>query len=918
MTVAHSDDTEIFFSQAAGDPNNHPNIVFHLDNSTSMEYASDGTPVLKFATMKAAMNEIIDTADNINLGLTSFKVNDLVNHGTEVIFPVTPIGSPGARVGLRNAVQNLQAYAATPLVGALYEATMVMRGGNIDETAATYTSPMVGECQKNHIVLLSDGAPWGNPAEDKTKALIGGTCQPAGFGNCGVELAEWLNNTDHAPHLSNNQNVTVSTIGFHLTSDYLKDVAAAGGGEYYEAQQAHELVAAFKEIISNVKEANTTFIAPTTSINQFNRLAQSNDLYFSMFQPKSSATWVGNLKRYQLAYQAGEIIIADANGNDAIDDTTGFFKDTARSFWSSMQDGSQVELGGAAGEMNSASRRIYTHIGAIPPGGVELVNELTPSSSVVSAELGHLPQAQREDIINWVRGEDVLDDVPGPERLHMGDVLHSSPVTVNYGGGESIVYVGTNEGFLHGISRSSGREKFSFIPQELVGNLEDFYTNTDALSRRYGLDGSVTFEHIDVDNDSVVNGADKAYLYVGMRRGGRNYYALDVTNPNQPRLLWKIEGGAGDFARLGQTWSRATPSRIQYNGSPTDVLIFGGGYDTNQDPENNPSSGDSVGNTVFIVNARTGQRLWSAYDNVPNISTGMSHSIPSDLRIVDLNGDAFADRIYVGDLGGAVWRFDLKQYHQSGDGLSNLVEGYQLADLGTGGNRTRFFNEPDVALISDKGKRFMSVSIGSGWRSHPLYVNDQDQFFMIRDPNPLHTPTSWTTIVHGDLLDVTTSLSTDPSRSGVADPEGWRLRLTSNGEKNLSKSVTINDQVVFSTYAPAPSSDVCEPPSGQSYAYALDVVHGDPVLDLSGGSSGSSPSSTSDRRAILNTEGIPPGPTAVIAQVGGEIRTTVMVGPETPLSDLPFSDLTKRTYWQGRGRGQNTPASCRALVPGMC
>lgn len=916
-SISLADDTDIFFSQAEGDPSTHPNIVFVLDNSGSMAGRIPSTSQKKLDAMKEAMNNIIDSVEDIHLGLAKFQPND-PEYGTTQIHPVTWIEAPGARDSLKSAVNSIGHRTVTPLVGALYEAAMILRGGNIQETAATYTSPMVGECQNSHIVVLSDGQAWQNKAVAKTQSLIGGTCPNSGYRGyetCGVELAQWLNTTDHVPSIPREKNISVSTIGFNISSSFLERVANAGGGQYYEASRADELESVFSEIVTEVKELDTTFVAPASSINQFNRLAQSNDLYFSMFKPQSRATWPGNLKKYQLGYDGSNIIITDANGNQAVDPVTGQFLDSARSFWSGITDGKEVQLGGAAGELISGDRLIYTHVGSLPSNGsgVDLTNLFTPGSTASDLYLQPLPADEREKVVRWVRGEDVDDEYPGLERRHMGDVLHSNPVSVHYPG-RSLVYVGTNEGFLHAIRQGDGKEHFSFIPQELIPNLINFYTNQGGVRNRpYGLDGEISFYHDDTNGDSIVNQNETALLFIGMRRGGNDYYALDVSNPDRPRLKWRIDGGVGDYARLGQTWSRPIPTKIFFSGAERLVLIFGGGYSTEQDPENyDPNRADSVGNSVFIADANNGELIWSAYDDVPGVSAHMKYSIPSDLRVIDINGDDFADRIYVGDLGGNVWRFDIKAYHQSGGYSGNLVQGGRLASFLNRGSRSRFYNEPDVALGSQNGKRFMSVSIGSGWRANPLSTEGRDWFYMIRDSNPLTTPSSWNDPIRAnDLENVTGSLSTDASRQSSPDKAGgWMLMLNNAaGEKNLSRSITINNQVLFTTFAPIAATDICSAPSGQAFVYALSTKNGDPVLPLS---SGSSNLSTADRSKVLATQSIPPGPTAAIADVGGGIRTSVMVGGETPLNDLPFSDLTQRTYWQDNRRGNLTPAECRA------
>ncbi len=939
LSVAKADDTEIFFSQAEGDTSTYPNIVFILDNSGSMNGNIAGGTQSKLQAMKDAMNIIIDSVENINMGMVNF-LGSTDDYRSEMVYPVTSVSEPGARDAMKAVVNNMVGNRATPLVGALYESAMIMRGGNIEETSASYTSPMVGECQNNHIVMLSDGQAWRNEAVPKTEALIGGSCALASSSNrdrfeqCGRELSQWLYNTDHSSSLSNEQNISVSTIGFNISSTFLDDVASAGGGEYYEANRADELVDVFNEIITSVKDIDTTFVAPATSISQFNRLTQSNDLYFGLFKPGSSTTWSGNLKRYQLGVDSGSIVIADANGDPAVDPDTGFFKETAQSFWSTSADGSSVEAGGAAGTMVSSNRTVYTHLGSIPTTGTTLNDVFAPGNTTINTYLAGLPSDVQEMVVEWVKGKDVKDEIASStERQHMGDVLHSAPVTVNYESGQSLVYVGTNEGFLHAIDRGDGTEHFSFIPEELIPNLVEFYMDTGAVDRPYGIDGDITLRHNDINGNSVVDGADEVFLYFGLRRGGDDYYALDVTDPDAPRLMWRLDGGTGDYALLGQSWSKPVPTKIQFYGAEKDVLIFGGGYDINQDPSATGSSlpdnnSDSVGNTLFIVDAEDGDLLWSARSNMPNAGD-MDFSFPGDLRIIDIDGDTFADRIYAGDMGGQLWRFDLKSYHQGSHGLSGLVAGGVMADLnGSGGTGlpVRFYNEPDVALMTHEGMRFMSVSIGSGWRAHPLDEDIEDMFYMIRDNSPLVTPDgygknsggSWRPVVPSDLTDVSDSLSTE--RTAPTNTDGWKLKLAESGEKNLSRSITINNQVIFTTYAPTAATDVCSPPSGQGFIYALDGINGDPVLPLDSGSGGGSSSLTKgDRRKILATESIPAAPTAAIADVGGEIQTTVIIGAEMPLEDLLFSDLTKRTYWQDMRRGSTTPAACRAAAgSAMC
>jgi type IV pilus assembly protein PilY1 len=229
-------------------------------------------------------------------------------------------------------------------------------------------------------------------------------------------------------------------------------------------------------------------------------------------------------------------------------------------------------------------------------------------------------------------------------------------------------------------------------------------------------------------------------LYFGMRRGGRNYYSLDVTDRASPKLAWTIKGGSGNFTELGQSWSEATLARIKLNGADKNVLVIAGGYDPNQDASK-PTSADKQGRAIYIVDALTGARLWWASNAAdhPDASlplAQMTYSTPSSVRVIDMNGDSYADRLYVGDMGAQVWRFDLDI--NGNTGAPSLATGGVIASLGgtAAADTRRFYYPPSVALVSDEYLgNFLAISIGSGHREKPLGTAIADRFYMIRDPN---------------------------------------------------------------------------------------------------------------------------------------------------------------------------------------
>ncbi len=139
----------------------------------------------------------------------------------------------------------------------------------------------------------------------------------------------------------------------------------------------------------------------------------------------------------------------------------------------------------------------------------------------------------REAILKWARGVDVKDSngngSTSDYRTQMGDPIHSQPIIVNYGTNDSAIFVATNQGMLHSFDTETGEENFAIMPKELLQNLHHFYKDTPSLTHEYGLDGDMVLRTVD----------NKMYLYVGMRRGGRNYYVFDVTAKNSPKLKYQ-------------------------------------------------------------------------------------------------------------------------------------------------------------------------------------------------------------------------------------------------------------------------------------------------------------------------------------------------------------------------------------------
>lgn len=818
-----------------------------------------------------------------------------------------------------------------------------------DGDTPTYISPIESECQQNHIVILSDGRATSNSAENKIRSLTGNTsCIESGNRECGVELASWLSNTDQSPFLEGDQVINTHTIGFNLDHpEFLIDLAAAGGGKFYSADSAAELLNAFKNIFNNVSKTDTSFVAPTATVSQSNRLKNRDDIYFALFKPEATARWAGNLKRYKLAGTDDDTAnILDVNDAQAVDERTGRFFTTAKSYWSDVVDGDSVELGGAAEKIqydgtSHVERNVYTYAGK---NGADtdlsngFINDLLPENPNVEREWLRLATTLATDdeyvtnLLNWAHGQDVADiDGDGDTeeaRGQMGDPMHSQPLMVNYAGGQSVVHVATNEGYLHAIDHATGRENFAFIPKELLKNLRANFENEPTSNRPYGLDGGMVTWIQDENNNGVVDlGTDKAYLYIGMRRGGNLYYALDITDPNRPKYMWSIAGGAtvgidgadtearGDFVELGETWSKPVKSKIYKDGQEVDVLIFGAGYGSNQDPREDftdeasfaatdtrqTREEDTVGRGFFIVDATTGARLWATEQaDFPKLK----YSVPSELRVIDINFDGLADQIYFGDMGGQVWRFD---YNNDSNETVQIEDRITGGVVGTFADNTpesarRFYYPPDVALVSIGGSQQLSISIGSGWRAHPLDTDVEDRFYSFRMSQVYGAPrTEDGEIRYPSVSEASTGMidlseESNPVRITNAEERGWFLPLDT-GEKVLSSSVTVDNSIVFTSYIPSSNTGTCAAAIGGGAVYFVDLATGNPIKNLdenSTGSSGGASFGSGDRSRRLPSAGIPPAPSVLFPELG---KATLIVGRDK-VDEVAIDNLKYKTFWQ--------------------
>ncbi|MFV7769302.1 pilus assembly protein [Shewanella marisflavi] len=721
------------------------------------------------------------------------------------------------------------------------------------ESNGSYISPFKTCPEMAYVIYMTDGSPTvDNFADDRIKALTDTAENKTAdyspfefeddFGNTAISylpaLASYMYNNDlvkgnvDSTGNDNQQSARLFTIGFSDGADkaaaLLKEAARRGGnihgGGYYIADDALTLEGVFDDILKTILSIDSSYTSPSIASNNFDKTQTFNSAYYAMFLPSKGPRWAGNLKKLKVT--ADGVLVKPGKLSPVVDDLGSISAQTC-TFWSkcnSGPDGNKVKQGGVIESLQGIdglgkgllNRKIFTGTSTV---SLNVVKNLPTSEAATLLGLDPSDGANITSHINWIYGLDVDDDdgdknfTEGRDDI-MGDPLHSKPLALNFGSKSTPdvrIILGTNQGLVHMFRDydkgsddfESGKveESWAYIPPELMKNIPVLKANIETGSHSvYGMDSSpVAYTKLTATGE-----IETAWVFIGMRRGGRSYYAMDVSNPDAPEFMWQIKS-EGVFAELGQTWSEPVVTTIPTStGQSEPVLIFGGGYD----------SASSLGNAIYIVKAKDGTLI----DKIS--ATGMD-SIPNKVAVLDSNNDGITDRIYASDVSANIWRIDLFP--------SKSPSVFKFASLDSGSNR-KFFNEPVVAqtqftnisktsvdgntTVVSQNIPYDAVTIGSGNRPHPLDKITQDSFFVLQDRTvnitDFNAVTPPSAIGLDDLYDVTTSAPApdDEAQNLIfGSKKGWIYQFSGTGEKSLSASLIFDGKVYFTSFIP-PSTSV--------------------------------------------------------------------------------------------------------------
>lgn len=809
--------------------------------------------------------------------------------------------------------------------------------------ATTYYSTAGAGCGKNYIIYISNGPNQESSTVDQQANTLlqtaGGTTTMISLplaGSQGNPSDEWARFMKES-----SLGITTYTVNVDPPSsgqgpgwtELLKSMANVGGGKPFTVSSAagagQEISDAVNKALSEIQAVNSVFASVSLPLSVNAQGTYLNQVFVGLFRPDADGfpRWQGNLKQFQIGQDGDALRLVDADGEHAINSSTGFITECARSYWtptatdsywafrpqsdcippagsaadlyknSNFPDGNVVEKGAQAYTRRASTSRTLKTCSTTFSQCTSLTDFATSNSAITAASLGAtVTSAERDILINWARGLDVDDENQNGvtattattemrPSVH-GDIVHSRPVAIDFGSQGSpkvVVFYSGNDGVLRAINGNQsdaigsvqpGEELWGFVPPEFYPHIKRLRDNTvqinfpnivatNALPKPYAIDGAITAH----------NTGSNVWLYAGMRRGGRALYAFDVndSNPSQVSLKWKVgcpdnfpttgtvsdTGCTSGLSGIGQTWSSAKPFRAQ--GSNSELLIMGGGYDPCEDTEPNTCTAATKGNKIYVLDADNGTVL-------STLST--SRAVIADVSLARDPTTGLAVYGYVGDLGGNVYRITMGT-----DAPGNWTI-TKIASLGCNTTATCAFNRKFMfapSVVRD-GAGY-DILLGSGDREKPRnYGSTIDNYFFMIQDHP--TDGTWLSSEQGTCgspvlcLDSLTAITTsaNPTVAALAAKKGWYLGMRRT-EQVVTSAITIFGTATFSTHQPSvPQAGVCTSSLGTARVYNISYLNAAPA------------DGRQDRSAELpGSIGLPPSPVGGNVDLGSDDGTENIV-----------------------------------------
>ncbi|HXX84785.1 MAG TPA: PilC/PilY family type IV pilus protein [Casimicrobiaceae bacterium] len=792
-----------------------------------------------------------------------------VNGFGNIIEPVMDSGASGHLNNLMTALANETQYGPdiknsavfTPLAGSFNTAQQYFSGG-------IGASPIAYSCQKNFILLATDGNPtatmygWDDMYPlSLQQNVYNPVTQTWTFSQAANDLFAQVKPLRNFTFNSNKYDIQTYVVGMGDTVANPGSIATLNQTAYlggtnaaYLASDTAALAAAFQAIAVDIE--SKTAAASAVSLNT-GSWGTGTNLYQARF---NSGDWSGQLIDY-IVNQDGSLGTQVWDAGQVINAQN----------WSSGRTILTYKPSAALGSRGIAFRWPASYPGT--PLGTEMDNA---QAALLNSDMSGNTDGFGPQRVQWIRGNPANEGgtcgtctplFRSRPTSKLGDIIHSAPSYVAapafgypdsmesapysafagaYASRPATIYVGANDGMLHAFDANTGAEVMAYVPALVYRNLSALTTQSlsanagDPTPHRYTVDGSPTV------GDVFYGGAWHTVLAGALAAGGQGVYLLDVTNPKafseagaSATARWEFNDASD--ADLGYVF--AQPLLVKTNNGRWSVIV-GNGYNNSEADGHASTTGHAV---LYVLDAETGAMQAKIDTGVGSVGTpdGLSGAIA-----VDTNGDGTADVVYAGDLFGNMWKFDLTSANA---GSWNVAFGGAPL-FSTGGQPIT--TRPDVTAFV-QGGYLVTFGTGRYIDASDNSTTDLQTFYGIRDNGVAVSGLSslvrqsvagTATGADGNTYRITThavgppTLDTPLSGDNIiaktdyyATKSGWYLNLPLTGERVAADPTIRAGRVVFTTLIP--NTDPCGY-GGSGWVMEVDVMTGNrydtPTFDTNG------------------------------------------------------------------------------------
>ncbi|WP_083953554.1 pilus assembly protein [Thauera butanivorans] len=596
--------------------------------------------------------------------------------------------------------------------------------------------------------------------------------------------------------------------------DDLWHAAVNGRGTYFSAGDPQQLSDGLAGALQEIQAKTGAGAAAAAST--LNPVEGDNYFYVASYV---SVKWTGNLEKREIDLNTGAastIAVACAENVFAVDNSlqcTG----TMRSMVSATSDSRNIYMKGSSGSLVSFD---YDNMTATQQAyfGTSVVSGLGQWSLLSTEQKANAVDA---NLVNYLRGQTAYEGSIFREReTVLGDLIESAPFYIakpyfNYhdkGYAEfktsladraGTVYVGGNDGMLHAFDAADLTERWAYVPSMVMQNMWRLADKNYATRHRYFVNASpVVYDICSANCDIEASAVWRSILISGLNGGGKGYFALDVTDPASPSLMWEFTHND-----LGYSFGNPVVTKLE-NG--TWVVIFASGY-------NNSGEGK-----LFVLNAATG-----AVIRIIGTGVGSAGAASGLAKIKawadDLNHDNTAGYTYGGDLLGNVWRFDINH----GASAENPLRLAQLYADDEGTKPQPITTAPELGEIGHV--RMVYVATGKYLEFADVNVDNAitQSVYAIKDDDVTSTLDNPRTVLVEQILteseDGTERSSTAPSAVNLSTDRGWYVDLPTAGELAHVDPQLVRGLLLVPSTVPAVSA--CEP-GGYSWMNAFNYKTG--------------------------------------------------------------------------------------------